>query len=142
MKKEKKFWNKVKMHPNFYKLLGLAEVENRYVVSVIKEVLRNTKVTYKLSILLNYFRLFLLAENIPCTTIKSLISDNLPLKEDDVRMIGAQLVLAVAHLHQNDIIHRNIIPETIVLDWKGRVRINDLSTCQVLLTKINQYIIC
>ncbi|CAG2109506.1 unnamed protein product, partial [Medioppia subpectinata] len=44
--------------------------------------------------------------------------------------IGAQLVLALNHLHDNGVVHRCLNPELASLDWRGRVRITDLSTCK------------
>lgn len=104
IRREKKYWDKVSMHPNFYPHLnGIVELENRTCF---------------------------LTDNIPCISLKKLISGNGSLQESDICMIGAQIVLAVTHLHDNGIVHRCLSPDIIALDWSGRVRITDLSTCK------------
>ncbi|CAG2110260.1 unnamed protein product, partial [Medioppia subpectinata] len=68
-----------------------------------------------------------ISADIPHISLKTLISDSGPLQESDVSVIGAQLVLALNHLHDNGVVHRCLNPELASLDWRGRVRITDLS---------------
>ena len=46
-------------------------------------------------------------------------------KEDMVRFYSAEIVAALAHLHANDIVYRDLKPENVLLDSDGHVRITD-----------------
>ncbi|RWS23516.1 phosphoenolpyruvate carboxylase kinase 2-like protein [Leptotrombidium deliense] len=62
-------------------------------------------------------------------SLKTLISSK-ALQESDATKICAQICLGVGYLHENGIIHRTLRPEVISIDWRGLVRIADLSTCE------------
>ncbi|RWS03630.1 putative AGC/PKA protein kinase-like protein, partial [Dinothrombium tinctorium] len=101
--REKKFWSKVSKYSKFYPLYGIVDVANRQCF---------------------------VTENIPSISLKALISGR-PLQETDVAPICAQIILAVSYLHENNIVHRALRPEIISIDWRGVVRVADLTTCEV-----------
>jgi serine/threonine protein kinase len=47
------------------------------------------------------------------------------LSEDETRLIFGQLCLAVAYLHDNNIVHRDLKLENVLLDERCRVKLGD-----------------
>jgi len=47
------------------------------------------------------------------------------LSEDETRLIFGQLCLAVAYLHENNIVHRDLKLENVLLDERCRVKLGD-----------------
>eukprot|EP00742_Colponemidia_sp_Colp-10_P009663 GILJ01010561.1.p1 GENE.GILJ01010561.1~~GILJ01010561.1.p1 ORF type:complete len:842 (-),score=140.48 GILJ01010561.1:205-2730(-) len=45
--------------------------------------------------------------------------------EDQARFYAAEIVLAVEHLHQLDVVYRDLKPENVLLDHEGHVRLAD-----------------
>lgn len=45
--------------------------------------------------------------------------------EDFARFYSAQVILAIEHLHSNNIIYRDLKPENTMIDFEGYIRITD-----------------
>ena len=58
--------------------------------------------------------------------------------EDLARFYGAEMVLAIEHLHQNGIIHRDLKPENVLLDAAGHVKITDFGLAHIFETQDHQ----
>jgi serine/threonine protein kinase len=50
------------------------------------------------------------------------------------KLYAAQIVLAIEHLHKNDIIYRDLKPENIVLDAKGNICLTDFGLAKTCIT--------
>lgn len=81
----------------------------------------------------NNKRLFLVTEYCPGGDLfeymNRLVS---PLDEDTARFISAQVLLALAHLHAQGIVYRDLKLENILLDKHGHVRLADFGLTKVL----------
>lgn len=65
------------------------------------------------------------AQYMPDATSLSLVARSAPLAEDAIKILSAQLALAVNHLHTNGILHRNLTPNAILVEKCGRLKIFD-----------------
>jgi len=65
------------------------------------------------------------AQYMPDATSLSLVAKSAPLAEDAIKILSAQLALAVNHLHANGILHRNLTPNAIIVEKCGRLKIFD-----------------
>ncbi|KAF8939182.1 Serine/threonine-protein kinase MRCK gamma [Dissophora ornata] len=54
------------------------------------------------------------------------------LSEDEIRFYIAEIVLAVAELHRNSYIHRDLKPQNILLDATGHIMLADFGACAKL----------
>lgn len=47
------------------------------------------------------------------------------LTEDDARQYICEIILAIEHLHRNNIIYRDLKPENILIDNEGHIKLTD-----------------
>ncbi len=55
-----------------------------------------------------------------------------PLDADAVALLGARLAMALAHVHGNDVVHRDVKPSNIVLDGNGSPHLADFGIALLL----------
>jgi serine/threonine protein kinase len=55
-------------------------------------------------------------------------------EEDEARFFIAELILAIEHLHDLDIIYRDLKPEDILIDSEGHVRLADFGLAEKKVT--------
>lgn len=75
---------------------------------------------------------YLVMEFVEGKTLKHYIVDNAPLSPDETVSIMKQLTSAIAHAHQNQIIHRDIKPQNILMDGIHHVKITDFGIAMAL----------
>jgi len=68
--------------------------------------------------------LFLVMEYVPGRSLYDLVAERGPLGEVTALCIVHELVLAVGHAHQHNVVHRDIKPENVLL-YNGRVVLTD-----------------
>jgi len=82
---------------------------------------------------------YIVMEYVEGQTLKQYIQQNSPLKVEEVIDIMKQLTSAIAHAHQNHIIHRDIKPHNILIDRQGNVKITDFGIAMAMsATSITQ----
>lgn len=74
--------------------------------------------------------LYLLIEYMPNGDLKSFIKNFKTLPENEVRLIAAQIILAIEHLHYQGIIYRDLKPDNILFDSEGYVKLTDFGLCK------------
>src|SRR5690625_4982555 len=58
-------------------------------------------------------------------TLKEYIQRNGPIEVQEALDIMKQVTIAIAHAHANDIVHRDIKPQNILIDTYGQVKVTD-----------------
>lgn len=77
----------------------------------------------------NYY-LYLLIEHMQNGDLKRYIKKYKTFTEKDVRIISAQLILAIEHLHKKGIIYRDLKPDNILIDSEGYIKLADFGLCK------------
>ena len=82
---------------------------------------------------------YLVMEYVDGMTLKQYIQQFYPISIEKALDIMAQLVSAISHAHQHQIIHRDIKPQNILIDHDGIVKITDFGIAMALsATSITQ----
>ncbi|WP_096550624.1 Stk1 family PASTA domain-containing Ser/Thr kinase [Ureibacillus thermosphaericus] len=87
---------------------------------------------------------YIVMEYVKGKTLKQYIKENAPLSPARSVQIMKQLTSAISHAHENQIIHRDIKPQNILMDEAGNVKITDFGIATSLAatsyTKTNSVI--
>lgn len=82
---------------------------------------------------------YIVMEYVEGDTLKQYIHKHSPLSVETVIAIMQQITSAIAHAHQNHIIHRDIKPHNILIDKDGKVKVTDFGIAMALsATSITQ----
>lgn len=69
--------------------------------------------------------LYIVMEYVEGLTLKEYIQQHGPIEVDKALDIMKQITAAIAHAHANDLVHRDIKPQNILLDPNGQVKVTD-----------------
>ncbi|WP_077617775.1 Stk1 family PASTA domain-containing Ser/Thr kinase [Bacillus sinesaloumensis] len=75
---------------------------------------------------------YIVMEYVPGQTLKQYIQRNAPLHSKETINIMLQLTSAITHAHQNQIVHRDIKPQNILIDHDGTVKVTDFGIAVAL----------
>ncbi|TWT04670.1 Stk1 family PASTA domain-containing Ser/Thr kinase [Planomicrobium sp. CPCC 101079] len=75
---------------------------------------------------------YLVMEYVPGKTLKEYIIEHSPVAPERAVEIMKQLTSALAHAHHNQIVHRDIKPQNILMDEAGNVKISDFGIAMAL----------
>ncbi|MEK6268847.1 MAG: Stk1 family PASTA domain-containing Ser/Thr kinase [Planococcus sp. (in: firmicutes)] len=75
---------------------------------------------------------YLVMEYVPGKTLKDYIIEHSPVSPERAVEIMKQLASALAHAHHNQIVHRDIKPQNILMDDHGNVKISDFGIAMAL----------
>ena len=76
--------------------------------------------------------LYMVMEYVDGMTLKEYIQQHGPLDVTEAIRIMKQITSAIAHAHENNIIHRDIKPQNIMLDTYGNVKVTDFGIAMAL----------
>ena len=63
------------------------------------------------------------------------ITKNKRLPESVAKFYIAEVILAIEHLHKNDILYRDLKPENILIDYDGHIKLTDFGLSAINFTK-------
>lgn len=75
---------------------------------------------------------YIVMEYVKGQTLKQYIQQNAPVAFNKVVEIMDQLTSAIAHAHDNGIIHRDIKPQNILIDAEGNIKVTDFGIAMAL----------
>ncbi|WP_433749618.1 Stk1 family PASTA domain-containing Ser/Thr kinase [Falsibacillus pallidus] len=82
---------------------------------------------------------YIVMEYVEGMTLKQYIAQNYPISIEKCMDIMKQLTSAITHAHQNHIVHRDIKPQNILVDYHGNIKITDFGIAMALsATSITQ----
>ncbi|MDQ0161691.1 Stk1 family PASTA domain-containing Ser/Thr kinase [Aeribacillus alveayuensis] len=75
---------------------------------------------------------YIVMEYVAGQTLKQYIQRNAPLNPREALNIMDQIVSAIAHAHENHIVHRDIKPHNILIDHNGNVKVTDFGIAMAI----------
>jgi len=79
---------------------------------------------------------YLAMDNVGGGDFYSLLQRNGPFPPHAAKLYIAEVVLALAHLHSFDVVHRDVKPENILIDLDGHIKLADLGSAKRMLGRI------
>ena len=74
-------------------------------------------------------------EYCPGGELFNLLSKKRRFSEDQAKFYAAQMVLALEHLHQNNVVYRDLKPENVLINYDGYIKITDFGLSRL---EVNQ----
>jgi 3-phosphoinositide dependent protein kinase-1 len=75
--------------------------------------------------------LYYVCELAPKGDLQRILSNLYAIDIPQAKLILGQVLLALAHMHQHRILHRDVKPENVLLDARNRVKITDFGTAKM-----------
>ncbi|KAI6247779.1 Serine/threonine-protein kinase CLA4 [Erysiphe necator] len=102
-------------------IMVMKDSRHRNIVNFLDAFLRN-----------NYNELWVVMEYMEGGALTDVIDNNPNITEEQISTICLETCSGLAHLHAQDIIHRDIKSDNVLLDAKGNVKITDFGFCAKL----------
>jgi serine/threonine protein kinase len=77
-------------------------------------------------------KIFLILDYVPGGDLYQRLKSERGIQEERARLIAAELVLGLGHLHRNGFVYRDLKPENILFDENGHVRLTDFGYAKQL----------
>jgi len=74
--------------------------------------------------------LYMVMEFLPGGDLMTLLIREDTFSEDATRQYMAEMIMAVASVHELGYIHRDLKPDNILLDWDGHLKLSDMGLCK------------
>ncbi|CAD8084129.1 unnamed protein product [Paramecium primaurelia] len=71
---------------------------------------------------------YIILENVQGGNLNQLMKRK-QMNEAEIRFYIAEILIALQHLHKNNIIYRNLTPNNVLIDNQGHIKLSDFSLC-------------
>ena len=111
-------------------------------IKIMKKIreIKNTVTLYETFDNKKYF--FIVMENVVGVNLLTLINKMTVINENTSKFIFKQLILILLELKKNNIAHRDIKPDNILIDLHGRVKLCDFGISKIFKNNLNNNKIC
>lgn len=100
-----------------------------------KEILLQSKSPFIISmsyVFQSDLRIYFILEYVKGGNLLDHLRSKRRLPEEQVKFVGAQVLLAIGYLHANNIVHRDLKPENVLVDENGYVKLADFGLARIL----------
>jgi len=78
---------------------------------------------------------YIVMEYVPDGDLKNMMDEKGPMPESELSRIGAEVAAGLAHAHERGVVHRDIKPQNVLMDERGRCRSSPTSASPARFTR-------
>ncbi len=75
---------------------------------------------------------YIVMEYVPGGDLKDLMDEKGPMPESELSRIGAALAAGLAHAHERGVVHRDVKPQNVLMDERGRPKLTDFGIARAV----------
>lgn len=77
-------------------------------------------------------KLFIVLEYVTCGNLSRILNKQKKLTENVAKMYACEVILAIEHLHNHNVLYRDLKPENLLVDSLGHIKLADFGLSKML----------